>query len=66
MGKAVVVDRDNAKKRDYTASADLTGTHTKEIGAISDRLGMSVGSLPDGAVKPAGGEYLIILGEDKK
>lgn len=65
---AMVIDRDNAKKRDYPTSVivDLAGTHTKEIVVMSERLGIPIGPLPDGEVKPNAGTYLIILGEDKK
>lgn len=65
---ATVIDRDNAKKRDYAKSSiiDLSGAHAGSIEALATRLGLVVGTLPEGETKPATGEYLIILGEDKK
>jgi len=65
---AVVVDRDNAKKRDYTQSIiiDLTGSHVNTIEALGKSLGIAVGQLPEGETKPTNAEYLIILGADKK
>jgi hypothetical protein len=66
--QAVVADRDNAKKRDYTATVvvDLSGTKAVQAGEIAKALGATVVPLPDGEVKPANADFLIILGEDKK
>ena len=65
---AVIVDRDNAAKRDYKTSmiVDLTGTNSAAVAELAKALGMEVGTLPAGESKPAGAEFLIILGEDKK
>lgn len=65
---ATVIDRDNAKKRDYVKSMliDMTGLKTKEARAFADTLGLEVSSLPEGETKPATGDFLIILGSDKK
>lgn len=66
--EAVVADRDNAKKRDYATSliVDLSGTRTKEVTDIAASLTLEVGTLPAGETKPASGDFLIILGADKK
>lgn len=63
-----VVDRDNAARRDYTTSLliDLTGTHAASVYELGKMLGIEVGMLPEGEVKPTDAEYLIILGSDKK
>lgn len=65
---AVVTDRDNAKKRDYqkTLVVDLSGTKSAETAEIAKTLGVTAGSLPDGEIRPANVDFLIILGEDKK
>ena len=65
---AVVVDRDNASKRDYATSMliDLTGTKSQEATALSNILGLEVSVLPEGETKPEGADFLIILGSDKK
>lgn len=65
---AVIVDRDNAAKRDYKTSmiVDLTGTNSAAVAELAKALGMEVGTLPAGESKPTGAEFLIILGEDKK
>lgn len=68
LQSAKVIDRDNAKKRDYAKSVliDISGSKTKEAREIADTLGMEVSSLPEGETKPDSGDFLIILGEDKK
>lgn len=65
---ALVVDRDNAKKRDYATSllVDLTGTKPGVTVELSKTLGIASGELPEGETKPTTGDFLIILGEDKK
>lgn len=66
--EAVVADRDNAKKRDYATSLiiDLSGTHTTEASQIATQLQLEVSTLPAGESKPGAGDFLIILGDDKK
>lgn len=64
---AVVADRNNAKKNDYTKTIliDISGTEDKEVEQISKLLGIPVEKLPDGEEKPANADFLIILGNDK-
>lgn len=65
---ATVTDRDNAKKRDYAKSllVDLAGTKAKETAGLGALLGLEVGALPEGEIKPVNADFLIILAEDKK
>lgn len=65
---AKVTDRDNAKKRDYTQSLliDVNGTKAGEATELAKTLGLQVGPLPEGEVKPVNADFLIILGADKK
>jgi len=65
---ALVIDRDNAKKRDYANSVlvDLTGAQPGVTAELSRALGIAAAELPDGEVKPDGADFLIILGADKK
>lgn len=65
---AVIVDRDNAAKRDYAASllVDLNGTKSAVAADFAKALGLEVSTLPAGEAKPAGADFLIILGSDKK
>lgn len=68
VASAVVVDRDNAAKRDYTTSmlVDLSGTKSAAAADIAKALGLQVNTIPAGETKPVGADFLIILGEDKK
>jgi len=63
---AVVVDRDNAKKNDYTKSIfiDISGTKSKEADQIAKLLNITVEKLPADEVKPSNADFLIILGSD--
>lgn len=64
---AVVADRDNAAKRDYakTILVDLNNK-TSQAASLAQALGISVGALPDGESKPAGADFLIIVGSDQQ
>lgn len=65
---AVVVDRDNADKSDYEKSilVDLTSNRSAEAAELATTLGLEVSTLPAGETKPTDGDFLIILGSDKK
>lgn len=65
---AVVSDRDNAKKRDYETSmiVDVSGAHAAEAAVIAEKLRLTVSTLPAGETKPSTGDFLIILGADRK
>ncbi|MBI5018976.1 hypothetical protein HZB58_01760 [Candidatus Gottesmanbacteria bacterium] len=65
---AIITDRDNAAKRDYSKSliVDLTGANSVSVAELAKTLGMEVRTLPAGEAKPTGADFLIILGEDKK
>jgi len=64
---AIVVDRDNAKKNDYTKSilVDISGTKGKEAEQISQLLDIPIEKLPADEEKPINADFLIILGGDK-
>ena len=68
VASAVIVDRDNAAKRDYDTSmlVDLSGTKSAVAAELAKSLGMAVSTLPAGETKPMGADFLIILGKDKK
>lgn len=68
ISNAIVVDRDNAKKRDYAQSMliDVNGTKTNEVTEVAKTLGLQTGPLPEGEVNPASADFLIILGNDNK
>lgn len=62
-----VLDRDNAKKQDYSASLliDVAGTRQEEASQLAASLGLTISTLPSGEAAPAS-DFLIILGSDKK
>ncbi len=64
---AIVVDRDNAKKNDYTKTIliDINGTKSNEADRISKLLNIPLEKLPDGEEKPTNADFLIIVGSDK-
>lgn len=64
---AQIVDRDNAKKRDYEKSmlVDLAGNQAAAT-QLAQALGLEKASLPAGETKPEGADFLIILGLDAK
>jgi hypothetical protein len=67
MAGAEIVDRDNAARQDYEKSVlvDLAGNHPKAQD-IASALGITLGSMPEGEVKPEGADFLIILGTDSQ
>lgn len=62
---AVVVERENAKKRDYTKTilVDMTGKKGTEAGGLAAKLGISVALLPQGEAT-ASADFVIIVGSD--
>lgn len=65
---AKVVDRDNAKKRDYSTSMliDIQQNKTAIAASLAQALDLTVSSMPDGETASQGADFLIILGDDKK
>jgi hypothetical protein len=65
---ATVTERGNAVKRDYPSSfiVDLTGKKAAELQSIASLLGIAPGTLPAGESSPAGADFLIIIGSDKR
>lgn len=63
-----IVDKRNAKKRDYakTTVIDLTGNLKDEATALAAAIQADVSSLPAEEEKPDQGDILIIVGEDAK
>lgn len=57
----------NAAKQDYTKTIliDLNGNKTTEAENLAKKLNISVGTLPEGEVKPEDIDFLIIVGNDK-
>jgi hypothetical protein len=64
----VIVDRDNAKSREYetTLLIDLTGSQLAKATELATKLGIEIGSLPAGEERPEGADFLIILGKDRQ
>lgn len=62
-----VVFRASTVNLEYEKSVvvDLTGERKVETEELASRLGMEVGSLPEGETKPKDGEVLVIMGKDK-
>lgn len=62
---AVVLERENAKKRDYTKTIliDMTGKKGTEAEALGSKLGISVAALPQGEAT-ASADFVIIVGSD--
>lgn len=65
---AQVLERGNAVKRDYATSTlvDVGGNKTAEAQQVASALGIVPGPLPAGEQLPAGVDFLIIIGADKK
>ena len=63
-----VIDRDNAKGRDYEKSflVDLAGDKEAIATELAATLGLPLEKLPEGESKPTGADFLIILGTDKQ
>lgn len=64
---AEVIDKDNAVSKIYekTLLVDVKGSFKEETTALAKELGIQVSTLPSGEATPSG-DYLIILGIDKK
>lgn len=65
IGQVDVVSRENAKKRDYTKTivVDLTGNNKDMVQTMAKVAKGSVGSLPEGELKPQA-DVLIIIGTE--
>lgn len=63
-----IVDKGNAKKRDYekTLVIDLTGQNKEIALRMSEITGGEISELPDTESMPPDAQILIIVGEDKK
>ena len=66
VANAEIVDRDNAKSKDFTKSllVDIKGTNGTHASQLATQLGLTVSPLPAGESTPSG-DFLIILGADK-
>ena len=66
LPNAQVVTRDNAKAAvESTIVVDLTGSRKADAERLATIVGATVGELPKGEAKPAGADFLILLGKDK-
>jgi len=65
---ATVVDRDVAKKKDYTKTLiiDLSGTKKAAAQSLAQTLGIAVSDMPAGETASGSAEFLIIVGADKE
>jgi len=61
-----VVAKENAVKTDYAATivVDLSGTQSVRAAQLAEKLGVSVGALPEGETAPDA-DILVILGSDR-
>jgi len=61
-----VLDKDNAKKNDYTKSIliDVKGDKGTQAAQLATELNLTVSALPSGEATPAS-DFLVILGTDK-
>ena len=66
VSNAVVVDRDNAKKRTYekTVIVDVKGSNGAGASVLAKAIGGTVSSLPAGEASPLNADFVIILGSD--
>jgi hypothetical protein len=66
VSNAEVVDRDNAKNKDYSKSLliDVSGKQGIDVSRLAQQLGLTVSTLPAGESTPSS-DFLIILGSDK-
>ncbi len=64
---AEVIAKDNAVLKTYekTLLIDVKGNHKEEATGLAKELGIQLSTLPSGEATPSG-DYLIILGTDKK
>ena len=65
---AVIVDRDNATDRELakTIIVDLKKDKQSKVAELAASLGIEVSEMPKGEVVPKSGDFLIIVGTDKK
>lgn len=65
---AVVVDKDFAKKNNYTKTilVDISKKYPGESSQISQTLNIPLEKLPEGEALPLNSDFLIILGSDKE
>lgn len=62
-----VIDKDNAKKDDYTKTIviDVSNKNKDIAEKLAKELSGSIGQLPEGEVKPENADILVILGKGK-
>lgn len=68
ISDATIVDRDNAKSREYerTMLVDIAGTKYTQAQSIASVLGVEISKLPDGeSVATGSADFLIIVGADQ-
>ncbi|OGG31364.1 hypothetical protein A3A63_02265 [Candidatus Gottesmanbacteria bacterium RIFCSPLOWO2_01_FULL_46_9] len=67
MKNADIIDKDNAKRRDYEKSIiiDIKGNKAAQAAQIAKDVSIIVGSMPEGESTPSA-DFLVILGTDKK
>lgn len=67
LPKAEITTRDNAKNPSTkeTIVVDLTGNRRADAQRLAQAIGAKVGDLPEGEGKPAGADFLILIGSDK-
>ena len=65
---AVIVDRDNATNRELekTIIVDLKKDKAAKVAELAQSLGIQVAEMPKDEVTPKSGDFLIIVGTDKK
>lgn len=66
LPKATVTKRENAQKQalEDTMIIDVAGKYDQEVKDIAKALTIEVGTLPDDEPKPAGVDFVILLGTD--
>jgi len=68
LSEAVIVDRDNAVNRELekTVIVDIKKDKATQVAELAKTLGIQVSPLPEGEALPKSGDFLIIVGSDKK
>jgi len=68
LSGAVIVDRDNAVNRELekTVIVDIKKDKATQVAELAKTLGIQVSPLPEGEALPKSGDFLIIVGSDKK
>ncbi len=68
LSEAVIVDRDNAVNRELekTIIVDIKKDKSAQVAELAKTLGIQVSPLPEGEALPKSGDFLIIVGSDKK